>query len=151
MTTYPYRASRLTLVAAIALFAACSAVGAWRAGQSEPFRVSIVQLGPEGARWLFVALAVASAAFVAIAIAGLAAPARTLVLDAGGVTVPTGLFGRRPRAVRWSEVREVTETEIAGTRIVTLELGDGRVAISNRMLGAAYAEVRAAILAATRR
>jgi hypothetical protein len=152
MATYPYRPQRWLFLAMAAVTAAASAYLGWAAATGRTFAYRSLLFAPAAAVWVHGALAAICGLAAAVAILAVFAPARTLTLDGDGITVPTGFLGRRPRAVRWSEVRAVEETAMFGTAVVTLVLADGTVSITNRMLGkAAYEQVRAAVRAATRR
>lgn len=152
MATYPYRPQRWLFLGMAVVTAAATAYFGSAAAAGEPLAYRGLVLGPGAAVWVHGPLAALCGLSAAVAILAVLAPARTLTIDGDGIVVPTGFLGRRPRAVRWSDVRAVEETSMVGTALVTLVLADGKVGISNRMLGAAsYQQVRAAIHAATRR
>jgi hypothetical protein len=152
MATYPYEPQRWLFLGMAVVTGAATAYLGWATATGAPLAYRGLVLGPGAAVWVHGALAAICGLSAAVAILAVFAPARTLTLDGDGISVPTGFLGRRQRAVRWSDVRAVEETAMVGTAVVTLVLADGKVSVTNRMLGKArYEQVRAAIHVATGR
>ncbi len=147
---YRYRFSVLWALASIVLFGGAFAFFVHLALENDRGLVlnRVIELGVEGASTFYAVLAAASAGFVLAGLAGLAMPERTLVLSTAGLRVPTGFLGRTVRYVAFADIRKLDEIDVSGTRFLTLHLGDGKVAINNRMLknNATFDEVRALVV-----
>ncbi|GAB4521154.1 MAG: hypothetical protein Tsb0020_39800 [Haliangiales bacterium] len=155
--SYRYRFSVWWALFAMVFFGACAALFTHKLLYNQVGVIinGVIELGPSGASLLYGVLAAASWLFVAGGLAGLLMPARQLTISEHGLDIPTGFLGRKQRQVAWSEVRAIEETNVSGTRILTLRLERGKVGINNRMLAgnAVYeqvtAELRAAVAAQT--
>ena len=150
--SYPYRFNRKMAVFCILFFGACAAFFTYQCVTNDVGLIlnGIIELGPTSANWFYGILGFLSWGFVAIGVAGLLMPKRQLTLTENDIIVPTGFFGRNQRQVAWYNVRGIKEMEVSGTRTLTLNLIDGKVSITNRMLPTkeSYDEVRAHIVAA---
>lgn len=113
----------------------------------------LFELDAQQAKVFYVALAIASAGFMLAGLIGLLTPARTLAITTTGVEVPTGFLRRNVRYVDFARVQTIDEIDVSGTRILTLHLDDGKVALNNRLLKdkATYDEVVALVARGVRR
>ena len=84
--------------------------------------------------WL---LALLSAAFVLAGLLGVArafGPPREIVVDAAGITAPTGVLGRAEVTVPYASIARLEMTQIRSQKLMVIHHGGGRLILSRAML-----------------
>jgi hypothetical protein len=143
---FPYGTRRAQFMLAIAFFGACGALFVHLGLTGAPVRLWPLPITVSGPPVF--ALAAVSFAFVAVGAAQLVRSRslgpRELVLGDAFLEAPRSPWTSETIRVERSAIRDVRETEVMGTRIVTIDLDSRKLALSNRTVGDdGYAAVKA--------
>jgi hypothetical protein len=123
---------------AAVFFGACLVFYAWRAATNDRGLIinGFIELGTGGATAFFAIFAVASAVFVAAGLWAITARFRApsyLLLEEDRLEIPSR-WGRRPRTVRYSEIRDIQLLNVQGQSLLQLATDAGRVTLAAMML-----------------
>ncbi len=135
---YRYVPRLIPMVLAVSFFGAASIFYVWRAQGNDRGLVinGLIELGTAGATRFYVALAAASAGFVAIgswALAVRLGGPKYLVLGERALSIPSR-FGRGAKVFEYSAIQDVQLVKIQGQSSLQLVSAQGKAAISGMML-----------------
>jgi hypothetical protein len=134
---FPYGARRSQLVLALVFFGACGALYVHLGLSGVPVRLwplATTVSGPPvfGLAAISFAFVVAGAAQI---IRSRSLGPRELILGGAFLEAPRNPWTRETLRVERSSIRDVRETTVMGTRIVTLHVDGRKLALSNRTVG----------------